>query len=140
VLFRSLDAATDRFHPIKLHRPAARRELIGSLVALQYALLLAAGLGFAAVVSTRFLVVAAVFVVMALVYNVPPLRTKDRVVLDVLSESINSPLRLLLGWYSVIDHPFPPSSLLLGYWMAGAFLMAVKAYRGTPRVPAAGPA
>jgi decaprenyl-phosphate phosphoribosyltransferase len=123
-----LDATTDRFHPLKRDRPAARRELAGWLVAVEYSALLATGLVLATLVSPRFLLVALVFVVMALVYNVPPLRTKDRAVLDVVTESVNSPLRLLLGWFIVLDHPFPPSSLLLGYWMAGGYLMTVKRY------------
>jgi hypothetical protein len=31
-------------------------------------------------------------------YNVRPMRTKDRAYLDVISESINNPLRLMIGW------------------------------------------
>ena len=38
---------------------------------------------------------AAVLLLMGIAYNVPPLRTKDRPYLDVLSESVNNPLRLL---------------------------------------------
>jgi len=44
---------------------------------------------------------------MGLVYNVPPLRTKDRQYLDVLSESINNPLRFMLGWTAVIGSLLP---------------------------------
>lgn len=51
-----------------------------------------------------------------------------RVFLDVLSESINNPIRLLLGWSIIISNAIPPSSILLAYWMGGAFLMAVKRY------------
>ncbi|MCG8458057.1 MAG: hypothetical protein MI919_17405, partial [Holophagales bacterium] len=46
----------------------------------------------------------------------------------VLSESVNNPLRLMLGWLIVTSQPWPPASLLLAYWMAGAFLMAVKRF------------
>ena len=34
---------------------------------------------------------------MACVYNVPPVRSKDQPYVDVLSEAINNPLRLLAG-------------------------------------------
>ena len=57
-----------------------------------------------------------------------PFRSKDRVYVDVLSESVNNPIRLLMGWFIVTHEPLPPSSLLVGYWMGGAFLMGVKRY------------
>ena len=49
--------------------------------------------------------------VMGIAYNVPPLRTKEWPYLDVLSESVNNPIRLLLGWFALVDRPFPPVSL-----------------------------
>lgn len=45
-------------------------------------------------------------------YNVRPLRTKDRVYLDVLSESLNNPIRLLMGWAMIDSSSLPPVSLL----------------------------
>ncbi len=65
---------------------------------------------------------------MGFVYNVPPVRTKEWPYVDVLTESINNPIRLLLGWFALIDTEIPPVSLALSYWMAGAFLMATKRY------------
>jgi hypothetical protein len=65
---------------------------------------------------------------MGVVYNVRPFRSKDRVYLDVLSESVNNPLRFLLGWSAIVSGYLPPSSILMAYWMGGAFLMAVKRY------------
>ncbi len=46
----------------------------------------------------------------------------------MLSESINNPLRLLLGWSAVVSDVLPPSSIMLAYWMGGAYLMAIKRY------------
>ena len=123
-----LDAPFDRFHPVKKHRASVTGEIGRTAVYSEYALLLAAGLLLAYGVSTRFFLVSCFFAVMGLAYNVWPVRTKDRVYLDVLSESVNNPIRLVLGWFIVMDEPLPPSSLLLGYWMAGAFLMGVKRY------------
>ena len=87
-----------------------------------------AGLGLGALISPTSCCSPALLLVMGGIYNVPPLRTKDRQYLDVLSELINNPLRLLLGWSAVISDVLPPSSILLAYWMGGAYLMAIKRY------------
>ena len=63
-----------------------------------------------------------------MLYNVKPFRTKAIPYVDVLSESINNIIRLLLGWFIVTNHFIPPLSILIGYWMCGAFLMSVKRY------------
>jgi len=46
----------------------------------------------------------------------------------VLSESINNPIRLLVGWYIVTSTVVPPASLLVAYWMLGAYFMALKRF------------
>lgn len=51
--------------------------------------------------------------VMGVLYNVKPIRTKDRACVDVLSESINNPIRLVLGWAAISTIMLPPSSLLI---------------------------
>jgi 4-hydroxybenzoate polyprenyltransferase len=63
---------------------------------------------------------------MGIVYNVPPVRSKEQPYVDVLSESVNNPLRLWAGWAATGSTMLPPLSLLLSYWMLGAFFMAVK--------------
>jgi 4-hydroxybenzoate polyprenyltransferase len=85
-----------------------------------------AGLAMAAAVSRPFFSSALLLLVMGVVYNVRPLRSKDLPYVDVLSESINNPIRLLLGWYSVTSADVPPVSLLISFWMIGAFFMATK--------------
>ena len=79
---------------------------------------------------------------MGIAYNVPPIRTKEWPYLDVLSESVNNPIRLLLGWFALVTRHVPPLSLVISYWMVGAFFMAMKRYAeyrhiGDPRVAAA---
>lgn len=81
-----------------------------------------------------FALTAAVLLLMGIAYNVPPLRTKDRPYLDVLSESVNNPLRLLMGWFVVIPDQLPPYSLMLAYWMGGDFLMAMRRYSEYRRI------
>jgi decaprenyl-phosphate phosphoribosyltransferase len=123
-----LDADFDRHHPVKRLRPSALGHVSMGLVGLQWFLLAAAGVALASVLGILFMRVAALLLCMGIVYNVQPLRTKDRPYLDVLSESINNPLRFMLGWAAVVSTTLPPSSILLAYWMGGAFLMAVKRY------------
>jgi len=61
------------------------------------------------------------------VYNVKPIRTKDIPFLDAISESVNNPLRFLIGWYAFApEYLFPPVSLLLSWWAFGNFLMVAK--------------
>lgn len=63
------------------------------------------------------------------VYNVPPLRLKDRAFLDVIAESFNNPIRLWLGYYALVDpHHVPPLSIVLAWWSFGALLMTGKRY------------
>src|SRR6266849_1617480 len=123
-----LDAQYDRFHPLKSDRPGARGLLDGRLVLLQYLLLAAVGLAVAMRINQPFVLAGLSLVAMGILYNAPPLRTKDKAYLDVLSESVNNPIRFLLGWFAVTGATLPPSSALLAYWMGGAFLMAIKRY------------
>jgi decaprenyl-phosphate phosphoribosyltransferase len=123
-----LDAAHDRFHPIKRNRPGARGLLDARIVVTQYLALILASVALAAIVNAPFALSIAGLLIMGVAYNVPPIRTKDKAYLDTLSESINNPIRFLCGWFMIAPDFFPPSSALLAYWMGGAFLMGVKRY------------
>lgn len=123
-----LDAEFDKFHPTKKYRPVVSENMKFSLVMLEYAICIVLGVVFSLLVNIPFLVVELILLFMGVVYNVKPLRTKDIVYLDVISESVNNMLRLLLGWFIVSDSLIPPSSILIGYWFAGAFLMATKRF------------
>ena len=123
-----LDAEFDKYHPTKKNRPVVSQNMKFSLVMAEYAICIVVGVGLSLVVNIPFLLTELWLLVMGVLYNVKPIRTKDIVYLDVLSESINNMIRLLLGWFIVCDDLYPPSSILLGYWLGGAFLMAVKRY------------
>jgi len=142
VLNEILDAPRDRHHPLKRNRPIPSGLVSPPLAYAEWVLLAIAGFGIAAMVNGPFLASAVWLWVMGVLYNVPPIRTKEWPYLDVLSESINNPIRLGLGWFALIDGLLPPVSLAIAYWMAGAFLMAVKRYAeyrhiGDPAVAAA---
>lgn len=123
-----LDAEFDKYHPTKKFRPVVSQNMKFSLVMAEYVICIVIGLALSLPVNIPFLLTEIWLLVMGVLYNVKPIRTKDIVYLDVLSESINNMIRLLLGWFIVCDNIYPPSSILVGYWMAGAFLMAVKRY------------
>ncbi len=123
-----LDAEFDQFHPVKKNRPAVTVGLKAKYIYLEYALFAVAGLAAAWFASVPVFITSGLLLVMGVVYNVKPLRSKDIPFLDVLSESINNALRLLIGWFIVTSQYFPPSTIVLGYWMGGAFLMAMKRF------------
>lgn len=128
VLNEWLDASEDAHHPTKSNRPAVRTEMSRSVVIAEYLLLLALGLVAAKWVSPVFFGAAIAFMASGWIYNIPPIRTKSRVYLDVLSEAANSPIRLTFGWAMIDGMTLPPGSLLLAFWMGGAYLMSIKRF------------
>ena len=76
--------------------------------------------------SRTMLFVAIAFAAQGIIYNVKPLRSKDYPYVDVLTESVNNPLRLMIGWAMVDPSTLPPASIIVGYWLGGAFLMGAK--------------
>jgi 4-hydroxybenzoate polyprenyltransferase len=123
-----LDRDFDRHHPTKSARVSVNVALNPALVYALWLAFLFTGLFAAFLSSWLMLAVALVFGLQGIVYNVPPLRSKDRAFLDVISESINNPLRLLIGWAMIDAWSLPPSSIVLAYWLGGAFLMAAKRF------------
>ncbi|MBN2021533.1 MAG: UbiA prenyltransferase family protein [Pirellulales bacterium] len=128
VLNEILDAPTDRAHPIKRNRPIPSGRVRLPVAYGQWIVLAVAGLGMAWAVNLPFAAAAGLLWVMGIVYNVRPLRTKELPYLDTLSESVNNPIRLALGWFAVTAAAVPPLSLLISYWMAGGFFMAAKRF------------
>ena len=121
-----LDRDFDRHHPTKSSRPAVSSDLRPGIILFMWLFLTAAGLISAWLASITMLGIAFAFAMQGLVYNVPPLRAKDRAYLDVISESVNNPIRLMIGWVMIDSTSLPPSSIVASYWLGGAFLMATK--------------
>ena len=128
VINEFLDAEFDKYHPTKKNRPMVTQNMKTSIVYTEYFVLAILGLICSYFVSFPFFITALVLLIMGVLYNVKPIRTKDIPFLDVLSESVNNALRLLLGWFIITDAYLPPVSIVISYWMFGAFLMAVKRY------------
>ncbi len=128
VINETLDAAFDRKHPTKKQRPAANWEIRRRYALAEWLLLGALGVGLGWLVNAPFAWALVALWVMGVLYNVRPVRTKEVPYLDVLSESVNNPIRLVLGWFALIPDRFPPVTLILAYWMVGAFFMAMKRF------------
>jgi 4-hydroxybenzoate polyprenyltransferase len=121
-----LDREFDAFHPVKSGRAAVNSVFSPQLVYLEYAILAVIGLALAYQVGTSFFYTSVLFLISGIIYNVKPMRSKNHAYFDVISESVNNPIRLTLGWTMIDPTYLPPLSLIMAYWMAGAFLMSAK--------------
>ena len=121
-----LDRKSDAHHPTKSARAAVMREMNGAIVFAMWMALVVTSLTVAWFTSMSMFATCVVFAGQGVVYNVKPLRSKDVAYLDVISESINNPLRLLIGWTMIDPSTLPPGSVIIAYWLGGAFLMATK--------------
>jgi 4-hydroxybenzoate polyprenyltransferase len=128
VLNEILDAPFDRMHATKSRRPVPAGLVNVRLAYLLWLLLLAAGLLVAIPVSGLLVWSMVSLWIMGCLYNIRPLRTKDLPYVDVLSESVNNPIRLVAGWAFVPTASVPPLSLLVSYWMIGSYFMALKRF------------
>ncbi len=129
-----LDAPYDALHPVKCKRPVPSGQINIRLGYAQWIILAVLGLAISLSLGKIFFYNAFSLWVMGCIYNIPPVRSKDRPFIDVLSESINNPIRLLLGWYATGITTLPPVSILLAYWMIGSFFMAVKRFAEYRRI------
>ena len=123
-----LDAPHDRHHPIKKDRPIPSGRVGLPLAWGLWVALSVLGLAAGFSLNSRFGLTCLALWIMGILYNMPPIRLKDAPYLDVLSESINNPIRLAMGWFAVGAPATPPLSLIIAYWMFGAFLMAAKRF------------
>lgn len=128
VINELLDAPYDRLHPKKKMRPAALGLVSPVGAYIQWICMMVIGLVLASQISWEFFLSAFALWLMGCIYNIPPVRAKDLPYADVLTESVNNPLRMLLGWYMVTSLIRPPLSLLMAYWMIGAYFMAIKRF------------
>lgn len=128
VINELLDAPFDLGHPVKRHRPCPSGKIRPAYAYLEWLLLGCAALTIAYLVNLPFFLATASLLAMGCIYNIPPVRSKDLPYIDVLSESVNNPIRLALGWFAVTPQAIPPISLVMAYWLIGAFFMAVKRF------------
>jgi 4-hydroxybenzoate polyprenyltransferase len=128
VLNEVLDAPYDRVHPVKRHRPVPSGKVSIPLAYVQWIALMVTGLAMGAWISMALFWTLAALWVMGCIYNIPPVRSKDLPYVDVLTEAVNNPLRMLAGWYLSGTNIIPSSSLLISYWMIGCYFMGIKRF------------
>lgn len=122
------DAPFDRFHPLKRRRPVPSGQVHVPLAYAQWIALAVLGIAIGLWISQAFAITMVTLWLMGCLYNLQPLRTKDLPYLDVLSEAVNNPLRMLAGFFIVAPDAIAPASLLLSYWMIGCYFMALKRF------------
>ena len=129
VINEVLDARYDRENPTKRQRPVPTGQVNVQLAYLQWVALMIVGVGLGALISLPFAITMLALWLMGCVYNFEPVRSKDIPYVDVLTEALNNPLRMLAGWF-IVEPPVSliPVSLLVSYWMIGAYFMAIKRF------------
>lgn len=128
VLNEVLDAEKDKHHPDKQHRPVPSGRVSIPIAYAEWIVLGALGIALGFSINNHFGVMTILLWIAGTLYNIPPIRLKDHAYADVLSESLNNPIRFGMGWYATGYLVNPPLSMLIAYWMFGAFLMAMKRY------------
>jgi decaprenyl-phosphate phosphoribosyltransferase len=127
-----LDRDFDKLHPYKNHRPAVAENLNVRFVYTEYVLFASSGVALATYTNKIVFFLVLLLLLMGLLYNVKPVRTKDFAYLDVVSESVNNPIRMAIGWYLVesssTQFHHVPASAFLSFWGGGIFLMSLKRY------------
>lgn len=121
------DAPFDVHHPTKRNRPLASGAVRKGPLLLWAGVIGGASLALARALYSRTFFFALLALLLAgFAYNIKPVRTKDIPFLDSISESVNNPIRFLIGWYALAPSTFPPWSLLVCWWAFGNFLMVAK--------------
>ena len=128
VINEVLDAPFDRLHLTKWKRPVPSGRVHIGWAYLQWIVFALLGCGLGLTVGTPFALTLLALWIMGCVYNIPPLRSKDVAYVDVITESVNNPIRMLADWFMTGTTLVPPVSLLLSYWMVGAYFMAMKRF------------
>lgn len=155
ILNEILDAPFDALHPRKKLRGIPAGKVKVSWLWVHFAALIVGGLGLGWLLFPNpfYTLVLAILLLSGLVYNVAPLRLKDKTFLDVFAESFNNPIRLWLGWFALVPGTYssglgallqlfpenwqplsaeflfwPPISIVLAWWMFGGLLMTGKRY------------
>lgn len=128
VINEIVDAPFDAHHPDKRNRPLVHEQVkVKILLGIFFLLVAAAFAGGVMLFQKAFLISLGALLLAGFAYNLRPVRLKDRAFIDSISESVNNPIRFLIGWYAV-GSSFPDPYLLLSWWMLGNFLMVGKRY------------
>lgn len=128
VINEIVDARFDKIHPNKRNRPVASGNVsIRKLILFDIGLFVfTITVSYLAFNEKFFFTMILFFIIGGICYNLPPIRTKDVPYIDIISESANNPLRLLLGWYAITNTVEIPLTGVVSYWTLGATLVTAK--------------
>ena len=119
-----VDAPFDRYHPVKQNRPVASGNVsIPFLVFIALIFVLSAFALSCYYFNLKLVFSLLLLLIMGFLYNIKPIRLKDIIYIDAISESANNPIRFLIGWYAIVPNKNPSYLYLIGWWAIGAFLM-----------------
>ncbi|MEK7212440.1 MAG: UbiA family prenyltransferase [Patescibacteria group bacterium] len=125
-LNEALDAQADAHHPEKKNRSIPMGAVNRSAIVLVAVILYLVGAAMIVLTQAYLLVLAySCLLLSGLAYNIPPIRLKDVAYADFILEAVNSPIRLLIGWFTVSTSVFP-ASIFVAVWAFTIFLMAAK--------------
>jgi decaprenyl-phosphate phosphoribosyltransferase len=122
-----LDAPFDKNHPTKRNRPIPKGLIKPPALIFLFFIIVGFVLAVSLMVRWQLFIALVMLLVAGLIYNLRPIRAKDIPYLDVISESVNNPIRIFIGWFTVYrGEKWPPWELLILLWCFGAFLMTGK--------------
>lgn len=128
VINEILDASFDALHPVKKNRPIpSGRVNVDVLLLLDTLLLLATMIVSVLFFRPAFSILLMVYLFSAAMYNMRPIRMKDKAYLDIINEAASPPIRFLIGWCA-FDGPIksPPITAIIMLWALGAYIMTGK--------------
>lgn len=125
-----VDEKSDFYHPIKKNRIINNQKISRHSLYLIVGFLFVVSFLAGEIIYGRGVFIALFSLFLAgIFYNIKPLRFKDLPFLDVIAESVNNPIRILIGWFTVSKLlVYPPLTFLLFFWTSGAALMSLKRY------------
>ena len=123
-----LDSPYDKLHPTKKFRPIPSGKItIFKMVVTAMIVFCVVEVFAWKYFSLKYNISLIALFIAGLLYNVHPIRLKDLPYIDVVVESINNPIRLLIGWYTITENThFPPWTFIWIFWVFGIFLMTAK--------------
>ena len=129
VINEYLDSNYDKHHPLKKKRVLVFKKIKLIDILIFYIFLVSISFFISHFLFNKYFMLTLIsFVVMGIIYNVKPFRSKDLRVIDILTESINNPIRFILA-YTALGGGFDVNLyVLISYWSGGAFLMTCKRY------------
>ncbi len=119
------DLKYDRLHPVKKHRSLASGRISKNRAFFLLGATIIAIVLLSMLINPKSRIMLLGLFIAAMLYNLKPVRLKDVPYVDVISESVNNPIRFMIGWYAVSSAE-PDIYLLFLVWTTGAVLMTWK--------------